>query len=70
MDAYCAQVDNPRSVLKYKHGYPKDPTWEEHKNAERQALIKELMGGIQKARYADFTCLHLTFICWKVCKTT
>ncbi len=32
----------------------KDLTWEEHKNAERQAFVKELMGGISKARYADF----------------
>ena len=29
-------------------------TWEEHKNAERQAFVKELMGGISKQRYADF----------------
>ena len=32
----------------------KQLTWEEHKNAERQAFVKELMGGISKARYADF----------------
>ena len=32
----------------------KDLTREEHKNAERQAFVKELMGGISKARYADF----------------
>ena len=32
----------------------KDLTWEEHKNAERQAFVKELMGGISKSRYADF----------------
>ena len=32
----------------------KDLTWEEHKNAERQVFVKELMGGISKARYADF----------------
>ena len=32
----------------------KELTWEEHKNAERQAFVKELMGGISKARYADF----------------
>ncbi len=32
----------------------KELTWEEHKNAERQAFVKELMGGISKQRYADF----------------
>ena len=32
----------------------KQLTWEEHKNAERQVFVKELMGGISKARYADF----------------
>ena len=32
----------------------KDLTWEEHKNAERQAFVKELLGGISKQRYADF----------------
>ena len=32
----------------------KELTWEEHKNAERQTFVKELMGGISKKRYADF----------------
>ena len=32
----------------------KELPWEEHKNAERQAFVKELMGGISKQRYADF----------------
>ncbi len=32
----------------------KDLTWEEHKNAERQKFVKELLGGISKSRYADF----------------
>ena len=42
----------------------KQLTWEEHKNAERQAFVKELMGGISKARYADFLhALHPNIIC-------
>ena len=32
---------------------PKDPTWEEHKNAERQ-VCKRIDGRNRKARYADF----------------
>ena len=32
----------------------KDLTWEEHKNAERQKFVKELMGGISVERYCDF----------------
>lgn len=32
----------------------KQLTWEEHKNAERQAFVKELMGGISVQRYCDF----------------
>ncbi|MAI03279.1 MAG: hypothetical protein CMQ75_01955 [Gammaproteobacteria bacterium] len=32
----------------------KELTWEEHKNAERQAFVKELMGGISVERYCDF----------------
>lgn len=32
----------------------KDLTWEHHKNAERQAFVKELFGGITPERYATF----------------
>lgn len=32
----------------------KDLTWEHHKNAERQAFVKELFGGITPKRYATF----------------
>ena len=41
---------------------PKDLTWEEHKNAERQVLVKELMGGIAKPRYADFLHVYILAI--------
>jgi heme oxygenase len=32
----------------------KELTWEHHKNAERQAFVKELLGGISEERYATF----------------
>jgi heme oxygenase len=32
----------------------KDLTWKHHKNAERQAFVKELLGGISQDRYATF----------------
>lgn len=32
----------------------KELTWEHHKNAERQAFVKELLGGISEERYAMF----------------
>lgn len=32
----------------------KELTWEHHKNAERQAFVKELLGGITEERYATF----------------